>query len=167
MKKIKSQVLCSVLAILFLFCGCSAKGISGDDWILMQHDTISELQTFSEEMDDVYTLYIIGSISSDDFLTELDVLQQEYQIMKAAYDQDKENNPILPEDCSYAAQKGMDALDSIWETLWDALNCAVQDDTLLSVEEISYSYMAYQQELYETTLDYLTSYLIISGQEEA
>ena len=58
------------------------KQYTGEEWFQKQESYISNLRTYVGEMDDVFALYIAGSIQEDDFLNHISVLQGELDIIK-------------------------------------------------------------------------------------
>lgn len=156
---------CLFLLVCILLTGCSAKGISGDEWLLKQDVYMDDLQAFSDGMDEVYSLYISGSISKEDFITELSVLKEQYAIIQANYEQAKRENPILPENYSYAAQRGVQGVENIRKILGNVLDNSLDENgEPLSPAQMSYMYLACGQELSDSLADYLTAYQIIASE---
>ena len=160
--KIIKWILSVVLVVSTLFTGCAAKGITGNEWVMMQESSMSDLETFTNSMDDVFSLYFMGAISDEDFVQEVNILKQEYLLLEADYQQLKEENLILPESYSYAAQKGIAGIENAREIIGEILDSAVDEEgNLISPEELSYIYMSYQQELIDSLTDYVTAYQLI------
>lgn len=154
------------MSLLVLFTGCAAQGITGNEWVLMQKDSVSDLETFANSMDDIFSLYFIGAISDEDFAQEINTLKQEYQLMQADYQQKKEENPILPESYSYAAQKGIAGIENVRQLLGEILDNAIDENgNPVAADELSYIYMGYQQELVDYLAEYVTAYQLIQESE--
>ena len=68
--------------IVALICSLSACGsperISGNEWLKVQEASYNDLQSFSEGVDQVVTLYIMESITAEDFEKEVMLLKQQY-----------------------------------------------------------------------------------------
>jgi len=61
----KGILLCIGLAVILLsVCvGCSEKQtMTGNEWLLKQSDCFTDLEEFANGIDEVYSLYIMGSI---------------------------------------------------------------------------------------------------------
>lgn len=164
-QKIFIFLLIAIIAFLLFCVGCTAKGISGNEWVLMQMSYLDELELFAENMDEVFSLYVIGAIGATDFLTEIDLLKEEYSIMDSVYKAEKQSHPILPESNSYAAQKGSEGFERVREILLLILNDAVVDGSPLSPEEAAYMYMAHKEELTDNLAVYLTAVQYITAAE--
>lgn len=164
-KKIIGILICWTSILCIFLSGCSPDGISGDEWLMKQDVYMEDLQAFADGMDEVYSLYISGAISADDFSNELSVLKDQFAIIQAAYEQAKRENPILPEDYSYAAQRGVAGVENIRRILGEILdNSLDQDGTPLSPAQLLYMYLASGQELSNYLADYLTAYQIIASE---
>lgn len=166
MKKIISLFIILLIFVLSL-CSCGKNEITGDEWFMKQDEYMVDLQTFTEGMDEVYSLYISGSISAVDFKEELRLLKMQYSIIQADYTEAKNDNPILPEEYSYAAQKGINAAENIRRLILKILNETLgENGEPLAPEQLSYMYMAYGQELNKYLADYITAYQIIKSETE-
>ena len=117
----------AVIAVAAACFGCAAKGVTGNEWLLMQEERLDELELLADNMDEVFSLYVMGAIGSTDFLTEIELLKQQYAVMNEMYDAEKREYPILPENNSYAAQKGVEGLERVREILGAILNNAAAD----------------------------------------
>lgn len=162
MKKIIKGVLCFGLLLITLS-GCASNEINGDEWLLKQQEYLPSIQAFAEEMDEVYTLYIIGSISPQDFAQEVILLRQENVLVQTWYKQERDKNPIAPESNSYTAQKGIHGIESSLTVFTKILNESLgQDGSVPSREQTAYTYLSYRQELNQHISEYITAYQIIS-----
>ena len=71
LKKILIIVLVVVLAITGIyFLVFRESGITGNEWLMDQEERMNDVSTFCDEMDEVFTLYIGGYMSRDDFVNE-------------------------------------------------------------------------------------------------
>lgn len=166
MKKIISLFIILVVFVMPL-CGCGTNEITGDEWFMKQDEYMVDLQAFTDGMDEVYSLYISGNISAADFKEELQLLKIQYSIIQADYKAAKNNNPILAEEYSYAAQKGIHAAENIRQLISKILNeSSDKNGDPLVPEQLSYMYMAYGQELNDYLADYITAYQIITSETE-
>ena len=155
------------LSLLIFLSACTVKGITGDQWFLMQEPYISDLQSFAKGMDEVYSLYINGSIPNEDFINEVALLKDQYCVLEANYEFAKENIHILPESYSYAAQRGVNSIENIYRIFGEVLNSSVDEyNTPLSQSEIAYLYLLKGQEIDSYLAEYIAAYQIITSKTE-
>ncbi len=166
MKKIiKLFFLILCMSIFPILSSCGVQGITGDEWVIMQMDYMDDIDAFTKGMDEVYTLYVLGGITSDDFLTEIRVLKQQNLILQKVYEAEKENNPILPDSYSSIAQKGIQSIEDMRNIFTNILNESTDENgNVLSQEEIAYLYLSYNDELKTDLASYLVAYEYITGQ---
>lgn len=156
--------LCALLACLTLFmcglCGCSNKesGITGNEWLVKQKVLLEDLSAFTEGMDEVYSLYLVGGISESDFLTELRLLKQQYAILNQFYVQLKNENPVKEGTHSYVSKRGSDAIANYYSILGEIFDNSVDGKgSPLKADQLAYVYMAYQQQLTSALAEYTTA----------
>ncbi len=168
MLKKKSFVVVLAAIIIAALSSCTTKKeVSGDKWLMQQEECVLGLQAFAENMDEVYSLYISGSISPDDFYNELSVLNAQLSVLKADYANRKAESPISPGNNSYEAQRGIQGIEGIQNTFQSILNESLDSSGApLSPEPISYIYLAYRQQINSYLSDYITAYQIISDRME-
>lgn len=161
--KLIFPIMC--MSILPILSSCGVQGISGDEWVIMQMDYMDDIDAFTKGMDEVYTLYVSGGITAEDFLTEVRVLKQQNLIMQNVYESEKENNPILPDSYSSIAQKGIQSIEDMRNIFTNILNESTDEEgNALSQEEIAYLYISYNDELKTDLASYLVAYEYITGQ---
>ncbi len=164
-KNIKLFFLISCISVLPVLSSCGVQGITGDEWVIMQMDYMDDIDAFTQGMDEVYTLYVSGGITAEDFLTELRLLKQQNQIMQQVYESEKEENTILPNSYSSIAQKGIQSIEDMRNIFTNILNESTDEDgNVLSQEEIAYLYLSYNDELETDLASYLVAYEYITGQ---
>lgn len=159
MKNKYIAIISLVLIIISVFSGCNNDNkIDGNTWLEVQEMCLEDLESFCEGMDEVYTLYIIGSISQEDFANEISLLKTQYLYLIGSYDQLKTDNPLKPESHSYLSKQGTEAMENIYLTIEQTLNYSLNGDgTAKSVDEIAYLYLAQRQELINYLSEYSTS----------
>jgi hypothetical protein len=157
----KIVIVCLIATLLCsLFCGCAKEDdyITGNEWLLVQKQSLSDLEAYTSGMDEVFSLYIVGGITENDFVAELDLLKQQYEILKKFRSELKVANPVKEGSHSYVSKRGTDALDDYYDTIGELLDYAVNDSGKpLSPDELSYGYMAYQQTLSTSLSEYVTA----------
>lgn len=161
--KLFFSIIC--MSMLPILSSCGVQGITGDEWVIMQMDYMDDLDAFTKGMDEVYTLYVSGGITAEDFLTEVRVLKQQNLIMQNVYETEKEKNPILPDSYSSIAQKGIQSIEDMRNIFTNILNESTDEEgNALSQEEIAYLYISYNDELKTDLASYLVAYEYIAGQ---
>lgn len=158
------RVLCALLACLTILicglCGCSKEetGITGNEWLVKQKVLLEDLSAFTEGMDEVYSLYLVGGISESDFLTELRLLKQQYAILNQFYAQLKNENPVKEGTHSYVSKRGSDAIANYYTILGEVIDNSVDEKgSPLKADQLAYVYMAYQQQLTSALAEYTTA----------
>ena len=71
----KRKILLCAFSVSLLFFGCSSKSISGNDWLLEQSISYSDLEQASLSISDLFSLYFVGAVDKKDILNELDFIQ--------------------------------------------------------------------------------------------
>lgn len=156
-KKIIAITL-TILSIITLLTGCGSDWITGNEWLLKQEDCFDDLEAFADGMDEVYTLYFIESISTEDFATELQLLSQQHKVLSAFYEQMKTENPIEPETHSFLSKKGTEAIENIYTCLGDIISSSVDENgTPLPQDQLAYQYLAFRQTLTGYIIEYITA----------
>ena len=157
MKRLVSIILIAIFTLPLFSCG-DDNSISGDDWLLMQRASMDELTSFTATMDEVYTLYFTQEINKSDFKNELLILNNTLNIMRAQREEFKTKYDIIPESYSYAAKRGVDAVDALYLSLSDLLMGSVDElGEPKSVFDVSYIYTAYKEEITSYLADYIVA----------
>ena len=82
----KGIIPCGILIPALLLCllltGCSAKGLSGRDWINKQYSDLMALKEYCKGMDDVVSLYVADAITSETYVEELALLKAQFIILQ-------------------------------------------------------------------------------------
>lgn len=158
MRKLTLLILCISLLMTTSSCSDEPKTITGNEWLLKQEDCFTDLEAFATGMDQVYTLYISGSITSEDFANEHYVLCQQYKLLAAFYDDLKKQNPLEPESHSFLSKKGTDAMEGIYTSVEELLNASLDDaGTPLPPNQILYKYLAVRQTLTDHIATFVTA----------
>lgn len=152
-----AALILSIVLILGIT-GCSAKGVEGNEWLLIQKTCLTDLEAFASGMDEVYSLYIIGSMSQSDFQVELNLLKKQYGILNAFYDDLKAQNPVKEGSHSYISKRGTDGLQNCYYVLGEILTHSVDTNGKpLEPKQMSYTYLAYKQQLASSLSEYVTA----------
>ena len=81
----KKKILIIVFILLCALTGISvghyfwkeSKKMTGVEWFAEQESYVKQMETYTDSMDDIMTLYLNGTITKDDFLNHLSVKQDE------------------------------------------------------------------------------------------
>lgn len=146
--------------------GCAKKGVTADQKIVLEADNMKTLSDFYSNMKDTVVLYASGATSLEDFCVELEVLKEQYDVIRYIYDRDLEENPIRTGTYDYASKSGMEGLEEMWDKISDCLN-SVYDIALqgASADAVSYQYMAHQEGIIDSFQKYLEAYYEITGED--
>lgn len=154
-------VVVLVLAfIVVAVCGCSSQDnyVTGNEWLLIQKQSLQDLESYTSGMDEVFALYIVGGISDNDFLSEVELLKQQYKILKQFRVELKTAHPVKEGSHSYVSKRGTDALENYYRTIGEILDYAITDDGKpRSADELAYGYLAFQQTLSTSLAEYITA----------
>lgn len=158
----------NLLLILLLLCclaltGCSQKGTTGNEWLLQQKSYCEELQEICSSIDDVYSLYLLGSMEINDYCNEIQLLQVQALACSAQYEQQKKDANILPASHSYASKAGVDALESSNMEIQMFLEQSLETTDR---ETLARLYVDFQDEMITNLATYITSYNLIQAEKE-
>lgn len=139
------------------------KKVTAQEWIANQYHLIDEFNTFSSTLDDVITVYTIGSMDTSDLVNELEIAGTELEIMKLAYDQDLEEHPIKTGTHTYETKAGKEGIEKIWDS-YQALVAQMEESCANggSANEIAYTYLAYREPIADGLFDYIYAYYSIT-----
>lgn len=156
------KLLCTLCAIvIWISCcaGCSeVEYITGNEWLIVQKQCLTDLDAYTSGMDEVFSLYLVGGMEKNDFLQEIRVLKQQYAILKEFRVKLKADNPVKEGSHSYVSKRGTEALDNYYDTLGEILDYAIDETGQpLPTNEMSYGYLAYKQSLTSSLSEYVTA----------
>ena len=142
----KKKILIIVFILLCALTGISvghyfwkeSKKMTGVEWFAEQESYVKQMETYTDSMDDIMTLYLNGTITKDDFLNHLSVKQDELMIMKGMYQKEKKAHPVRT-----GTEKNAD-----------------------DKKALAYKYIAAHETLIDHLSDYMASYETVSEQLE-
>lgn len=136
--------------------------ISEEQWVLNQRTHINHLINLSENIDDVYTLYIMGEMSVGDFNSEMQIINGQYLVYLKEFEQESNTDKIKLGSETFLSKKGRQALEKLnqdYESLFkDTYTDAITPRT---PEEVAYVKMAYAQQIGEHFAEYISAYQVI------
>lgn len=155
---------CVVLAIagIYLYANEHNKR-TGPEWFELQSKYMGEFQVYSENMDDIFALYITGTISADDFANHLNVLKQELDIMSVMYHEELKAHPIKTGTHNYSTKKACEAVEDCYRIFDEIITMGWNN--MDDVEALSYKYITYQQEVIDNVAEYMAA-CNLEGTEE-
>lgn len=156
-------ILLSVLVLLVS--GCAKKGTDARAKVVLEADNVKTLSEFYSNMNDTVVLYVSGATAPDDFCIELEVLKEQYDVIRYIYDKDLEDNPVRTGTYDYISKYGMEGLEEMWNRVSACLD-SVYDIALqgASQDAVSYQYLAHQDGIVDAFQAYLEAYYEITGE---
>lgn len=159
-------LMCCILLLVGSLSGCSGKTITGNEWLIVQEQCLDDLKAFASSMDDVYTLYLTSAITNEDFLNEVRLLKTQYGTLNQFYEKLKADNPVKEGSHSYISKRGTEGIEKSYEVLGKILNDTMDEQGRpKTASELSYTYLAYKQELTTALSEFVTSVVWLEEQE--
>lgn len=152
--------LCVLIAGI-LFAIHQSKYISGSQWSEKQEEYMDEFGVIADDMDNTMTLYMTDAITTEDFLSHVDIIQKEVNILRAGYDQYQDKHPVKIGSYSYHEKATVDAVAKLFDLFNEILNMmrTYADDKPM----LSYEYIAYHQDIIKIVSEYVTARNFIDG----
>lgn len=123
------------------------KEIKAEEWIMSVDETEDKLNELIKSTQDVYTLYVIGKMSPDDFLVELEVQQNMLFSIQKNYT-DKKSDLVIEPESSEDAKKGIASFEDLFEDINGLYVASVnQIGTPYSAAEVSFIYLNYKDKI--------------------
>lgn len=136
-----------VLACVFLF-PKHDKGVTENEWLIHRKEDISNLEVLAENVEDVYTLYISGGMSAEQFVNERLLLVAQFNVCNKLYEDAKKDDKVIPGSASWISGEGVKSLENTFQYFGDLLNESVDGTgSPLSPEEMSYLYLSCKEKL--------------------
>ena len=160
----KRKILLCAFSVSLLFFGCSSKSISGNDWLLEQSISYSDLEQASLSISDLFSLYFVGAVDKKDILNELELLTAQISFSQEQYLEGIE--AISPSSHSYASKSGEEALTTSYEITLDFLDNA---ELLLKAgeqQQLMYEYLEWRELLITQIATYCTAIDLVSEKKE-
>lgn len=151
-KRIIIIIIVVVLAVIVFTLLKGGNRITGREWFDRQQTYVDELETYSDEVADVYLLYFNGNISADDFYNHVTVLQSELSIMKQVRAKELEAHPIKPDTYEYYAKLGCEAVDSAYESYGNLLSASLTNYN--DSNQVMYDYLTVKSDMKNIMWDY-------------
>ena len=108
------------IVIILILAGCAGAGIrsyylykqqyTGKEWLSHQKSYFKQLETFSDTVDTVISLYLNNNISEKDLQNHIGDLQEELLLMHTAYKEEKEKHPVRLGTDTYETKSGTEAV---------------------------------------------------------
>lgn len=138
------------------------KQYTGEEWFQKQESYISNLRTYVGEMDDVFALYIAGSIQEDDFLNHISVLQGELDIIQGCYKKEQMDHPVRTGTYTYEEKLGCEGVSETMDNLQEILIMAQGNSS--DIDTLSYKYLALHQSIIDSMAKYTTAQVMMKAE---
>ena len=148
----------------FYFIRGSEGEITGEDYLKVQEKYMAEFQVYSDNIDDIVSLYLDGSITEEDFLNHLEIFQQELDLMKATHDSEAEKYPVKTGTDTYHTKRGAEAVAECYDIYQNILTTLQNNSS--DKDALSYKYIAYHQDIIHALSDYMTARDATFGTDE-
>lgn len=143
------------------------KETDGKKWILSQDETCDQFEKVVESTEEVYSLYISGKMSSDDFLIELEILQAKLFSIEKDYKDEKDKTVIDPQS-SDVAFEGIEHFENLFTEMNDLYLASVNSQgNPYSVIEMSYIYMNYQEKILDEYSKYTAAIYVLKNYSDS
>ena len=154
---------------LFLLAGILAargfyhyqKQYTGEEWFQKQETYISSLRTYVGEMDDVFALYIAGSIQEEDFLNHISVLHRELDIIQGCYKKEQSEHPVRTGTYTYEEKLGCEGVSETLDNLQEVLSMAGNNSS--NIDTLSYKYLALHQNIIDSMAKYTSAQVMMEA----
>jgi len=130
-----------------------AKEQNATEWFLKQGKYLDNLMLYSQNMDNITSLYLSGEIALTDFVVHLRELKGEINLMRADYDGYLKEHPVILGSETAATKIGNEAVVGLMDTYREMVD--MLDKYKTDKETLAYNYIAYSQVI----TDYLSSYI--------
>ena len=164
----KKIILCVTLITLSIFSIFAFKSFqkyqkqyTGKQWYERQSDYIDDLSVYTGEMDDIFSLYIAESISEDDFLNHVSLLQNQLSVIQVSYQQEKENHPVRTGSYTYNQKYACEGVEETLTHLQEILDMARENSG--DVTTLAYKYLALHQNIIDSMSKYTAAQTAIAA----
>ena len=113
-----------LIVILLLLC-CAGVGLrsyylyrqqyTGKEWLSNQKKYFDQLETFSDTVDTVISLYLNNNISEEDLRNHIGDLQEELILLRTAYEEEMRKHPVRLGTDTYETKAGTEAVNGLYE----------------------------------------------------
>ena len=152
--------LLSFLCTFVFLTGCVEGGIPADEWIIAKYDTLPDIQSYCNRLDDVVALYLSDGITQEIYLTNIKALELQLSEMKVLHEE-VSIKPGTFTELTVAAKEGY---DDIWLSLNTLVSTMQSDNTVLEDKAaLSYLYLAYHEQLQSDMEKFVAGYNEATG----
>lgn len=153
MRKILKTI--PLIGITCLLTGCIVGGIPADEWIVSQYESMSDIKSYCEKLDDVVALYLSSGIDQETYLSSLKELDTELSDLE----KNRDTQDIKPGTFTETTMAAKEGYNDIWTGLRTLVDTMESDTTVLeSKDALSYLYMAYQEQMENDVNKYILGY---------
>ena len=152
------------IVIILILAGCAGAGIrsyylykqqyTGKEWLSHQKNYFKQLETFSDTVDTVISLYLNNNISEKDLQNHIGDLQEELLLMHTAYKEEKENE-------TKSGTEAVSGLYEVYEKMLDDLSSLSGDK-----DKFTYTKLIYNNEIADKIAAYKAALICTSEEKE-
>jgi len=159
----KRKIILSMAAIgaALSLSGCQVKGVTADEWLTTQYADVPKIKYFCADLDDIFSSYITGAMSQEDFRDEIEMAAMIYNQMLA----ERQQQDIRPGTYTEVSKTAHDGYEQMWVDLGNMLTAFLNadDSTVSDKNQVAYLYMAYGDSMKEDMDDYYAGYTAAGG----
>lgn len=108
-----------------------------------------------------FFLYIAESISEDDFLNHVSLLQNQLSVIQVSYQQEKENHPVRTGSYTYNQKYACEGVEETLTHLQEILDMARENSG--DVTTLAYKYLALHQNIIDSMSKYTAAQTAIAA----
>ena len=159
----RKKIICAVLLVIVAVMSSNyisylikaSREQSGMQWFQKQSGYLDTLNGYADSMDDVFALYLSGSINEEDFIVHLDGLQEELKIIYAAYCAEVRTHPVTIGSHTYMTKKGAESVENCYLLFQELIDMSYQN--YMAKDVLTYKYLAFHQKFIDSLSEYMTA----------
>ena len=156
----KKKMIIGIIVLLLIFAwpfiSYNRSTITGEEWLKKQETYLNDLKAFSETLDDVTSLYLIGSISYDDYKIHMKSIQDEFIILASSYKKERKSVHVKEGTYSREQKTAVENVKKCYDIMEKLVNVCINESSDKNV--LSYKYLAAQQAVAKEISSYLTQF---------
>lgn len=161
-KKILIPVITGIILFLVLLVFLkNRRYVTGHEWYKMQDEYMNSFETLADDMDDTLSLYIADSISTEDFLTHVYIMQQELSLLELKYNAYEKKHPIRTGTYTKQEKRAVEAVRSLFGVFHNILD--MMEANAENKDVLAYDYIGYHQDAIKYVTQYTTAKNFIDG----
>lgn len=135
--------------------------ITGKEWFQEQESYIDNLKIYAKNLDDIYSLYISGSIDESDFLEHMEVFQKQLSLLELEYQQKQKQHPVRIGSHTYYTKIGCESVEECFDVFDRIIKMSTSKTYYSDKEKMAYAYIAFSDQLTEQVAGYEAAELFV------